>query len=495
MINFFRKKFLFIKEKVDKHKNIIFWILFSILMGLIIFSCFFKLSYSKIDNYDEARHGVNAYEMYMSKDFIVTTYGYDIDYWNLKPPLSEYLICIGYRLVGFNALGLRLYSAIAMTICAFAIGMFLKKNIGRIASICALLAFLATNQLYYFHCARAGDADSLYILFYALSLICLLKAKKSNNYIYLACLCFSFSFLTKSWHAGCIAILVIMYLFYSKKIFSFKLKDWFLCIISALGPILLWGLFRFNADGVKFFTEMIDYDLLKRTSNALEDHSQSRLYYFKLLFNHIEFFGMGLAFFISTWIMNIKKFDKDEKINLITIISAIIIPFAVFTYAETKLEWYVFCAYPAIILLFGYAMQYIYNEIKKSEIQYNKIFLIFTIFVFILLGIAINVKNIISIHKDDVSLDSKISKLLDRNQEYDGRNMYRNINEAPEQWSQSEFLTAEFYGNVIPKEGEVESWINDKNGYLIVKQDLLNEIEIEYKIINQHEEFYVIGHL
>lgn len=37
--------------------------------------------------------------------------------------------------------------------------------------------------------------------------------------------------------------------------------------------------------------------------------------------------------------------------------------------------------------------------------------------------------------------------------------------------------------------------INDKNGYIIVNEDLLNEIEIKHKIIKKYEKFYIIGHV
>ena len=79
---------------------------FGFLLGLVcvFLFCFYHLSYDELKSFDEARHGVSAYEMLQTGEPIVTTYAYSPDYWNLKPPLSEWLIALGYKLFGYNAL-------------------------------------------------------------------------------------------------------------------------------------------------------------------------------------------------------------------------------------------------------------------------------------------------------------------------------------------------------------------------------------------------------
>ena len=59
-----------------------------LLLGLL---CFYKLGVGELCDWDEARHAVSAYEMIQTGEPIVTTYEYSNDYWNLKPPLSEWL--------------------------------------------------------------------------------------------------------------------------------------------------------------------------------------------------------------------------------------------------------------------------------------------------------------------------------------------------------------------------------------------------------------------
>ena len=99
------------------------------------FLLFTNLGETGISDCDEARHGINAYEMMQSGDYVVTTYRGEPDYWNLKPPLTDYCIMLGYRLFGYNALGLRFYSALSMMLTMIVLALWTRRRYGRIASL------------------------------------------------------------------------------------------------------------------------------------------------------------------------------------------------------------------------------------------------------------------------------------------------------------------------------------------------------------------------
>ena len=68
------------------YNNSVLWIL---ILGLFCgINVFFLLGNVPVEAWDEARHGVSAYEMLVSHAWIVNTYRGEVDYWNLKPPLS-----------------------------------------------------------------------------------------------------------------------------------------------------------------------------------------------------------------------------------------------------------------------------------------------------------------------------------------------------------------------------------------------------------------------
>lgn len=83
--------------KTIQKKTIWYPILLILLIGLIAFLSFYKLDVKYVDPWDEARHGVNAYEMANGGSLIQSTYMRQADYYNLKPPLSMYGIMLGWR--------------------------------------------------------------------------------------------------------------------------------------------------------------------------------------------------------------------------------------------------------------------------------------------------------------------------------------------------------------------------------------------------------------
>lgn len=42
--------------------------------------------------------------MIQNDDYLVHTYEGELDYWNLKPPFSYWVVALGYRLFGYNRL-------------------------------------------------------------------------------------------------------------------------------------------------------------------------------------------------------------------------------------------------------------------------------------------------------------------------------------------------------------------------------------------------------
>ena len=144
------------------------------MIGLSIFLGFWKIGTDQINNYDEARHGVSAYEMTKTGDPLVTTFLYEPDYYNLKPPLSEYVIALGYRLFGNNALGLRFFSALAWVFSAIITSVYSWVKKGKWAGIASLLTYLASYNLLLYHCARTGDADGMYLLCSTIAVVSLL---------------------------------------------------------------------------------------------------------------------------------------------------------------------------------------------------------------------------------------------------------------------------------------------------------------------------------
>ena len=238
--------------KTIQKKTIWYPILFILLIGLIAFLSFYKLDVKYVDPWDEARHGVNAYEMANGGSLIQSTYMRQADYYNLKPPLSMYGIMLGMAIFGNTVFALRFYAALSYVLLALCVGLFAKRY-GKLESLLAV-AFLAVNTTaFQAHMIRSGDADSLYVLLFTLAMICMMKIRENGRYSYACAFLFALAFLTKSYHAGLIAVIGGLFLLLTGELKKWKAKNWLLFLAAALLPIMLWAAARYRIDGMTFF--------------------------------------------------------------------------------------------------------------------------------------------------------------------------------------------------------------------------------------------------
>ncbi len=466
--------------------NIAFWIMFIILLLLFAFLCLHKLGEGAIQDWDEARHGVSAYEMVRNNEWVVTTYGNEIDYWNLKPPLSEWIIAFGYYIFGFSPLGMRIYSAIAMISTALLSGIFAYKCGGKISALFVLLCFSGTGSLLFTHCTRTGDADSLYILFYTAAVVVLCNyCRRGDASLYWSCLFFSFAFLTKSWHAGCIGIFILTYLILSKKIFRFTFVNWILCIVSAVGPIMLWAIARMAKDGTTFFEGMIEYDLLKRSSVALDGHVGGMGYYIEYLWGYRSFMILAIMTAFAAPLL----LDKEKKDIVYVLGLSILVPLIIFSLANTKLSWYILCIFPSLILLASLGAA----EIVKSSKKYVTGLLSISIPILMLLWcVRLNVKTVINTGPGD-GITNAVFSMVSRTEQFSGKKIYKYVL-GEERWEQSEFLSMELAGDMFPTNGGIEMWRADETAYLLTRTEYVSQIDIENEIVSEEGTYCIVMH-
>ena len=320
----------------------------------LAFYCFRCLDVPYVDSWDEARHGVNAYEMIRNGDYIQHTYNGQVDDWNLKPSVSYWGILLGFRLFGYSVFGLRFASALAYLLTGLACALFAKRY-NREASLLVLGFFCANERPLSAHLARAADADSLYLLFFTLAMLAMLSVKKNHKNVYLCGLMFSLAFLTKSWHAGMIMAIGAMYLLANGEMLRFTKKEWGGFLLSVFAPLLLWFGWRFTKDGLFFLKKMIEVDLLARTGSAdFEGHQFPFRFYYDTVF--------GAEGFIYRWQLLIcavgilggllvlwkKRTGNRELLEQGGgILLWFLLPFLGFSAIGTKLIWYCYpCTVP-----------------------------------------------------------------------------------------------------------------------------------------------------
>ena len=270
-------------QKKNLWQDALYWVLLLALLTAGGFLLFTNLGETGISDCDEARHGINAYEMMQSGDYVVTTYRGEPDYWNLKPPLTDYCIMLGYRIFGYNALGLRFYSALSMMLTMIVLALWTRRRYGRIASLCTQLMLLGCGLIYGPHFARFGDADAQMLLFYVVAMICMLESRRTPRLLYGTALCFGLAFMSKSWHAALIPVTCLVYLVVTGEIRRLKPRHYLGLIFFGLLPIAPWAIARYQRDGLTFFEKMLSIDVVKRATSVHEEHWGGTGYYVSYL--------------------------------------------------------------------------------------------------------------------------------------------------------------------------------------------------------------------
>lgn len=479
-------------------REILYWILLAALLTAGGFLLFTNLGEAPISDCDEARHGVNAYEMMQSGDYLVTTFQGEPDYWNLKPPLSEYAIIAGYQLFGPSAFGMRFYSALSMLLIMAAVALWCKKYYGSIASLFSVGFWLASTMVYGPHFARFGDADAQMLFFYTLAMLCMLQSIKNVRWLYGSAICFGLAFMSKSWHAALIPVTCFLFVCVTGQIKKLKWHQYLLLIFFGLLPIAPWAIARYQFDGLDFFRPMFFKDVVARATTVHEGHFGGWLYYIEYLLSDpvialsVILIAFGLVY----------KFLRRTKVTAMQwgILLWAAVPLVFYTLCVSKLAWYIFVSLPALAIGMGLACR----KVADGLCVRSKTFLPRLV----CLALAVSLIGIWGWRNwEDVSNQingSTYQELLNEYFDpdfdsgtkiyiqYESENAYAEANYRA--WRQNDMLCAMLAGDLICMDGGIEGFLQEEDhAYLMchwvgMDWDILGE----YPIVLQYDPVMLI---
>ena len=452
-------------KKIKKVLKKYYWYFFGV--GVLIFAllCFFNLGKKPIFDWDEARHGINAYEMLRHNSWFANYFQDEYDYWNLKPPISYWGIMLGYKIFGYNTFGMRFFSALSMLIVCVIVALFLKfknKDGGELASVTSLILFISCSKLLEKHCIRTGDADAYYILFFTIAIISLMTYKRNIIYLYLCGLCFSLMFLTKSYHSCVLIPIVFFYLLFTR---GFKKIKWWQILIffgCSILLIVIWAVIRYSIDGSAFFKEMFWYDLFSRTQGEQGENVQPLKYYLGYVFSSPSVLSVGFIFIVITLIL---KFKTKEKLNSITkmcIISFLSI-FTIYAISKVKLYWYLFPIYvPFILMISDSVEKYAFSIFNKKYLTILKSVTYSLACIGIACSVALSFFYVFKQVKETKSTYAFVQELSSDIEKgatlyyQDSLDVIETINETPDRFEQAQILYLEFSLDAHTRYGKEE---------------------------------------
>lgn len=483
-------------QKINIFLNRYYWFLFVGMSVYAAFLCFYRLDAGYIVSWDESRHGISAYEMLQTKNYIVNTVNYAPDYWNLKPPLSFYGIMLGFRIFGYSAVGLRFYSALSYFFICMLCTLYMKKHYGKFSSLLCL-AFLCCNQLMFKnHGARAGDADALYQLFFTIAMLAMMDIPKKHSRSYLCGFCFSIAFLTKSYHALIILGIGGLYMLMTGEIRRFQKKEWFWFAFWMVLPCSIWAIARYLQDGLTFFLTMISEDVLSRSKTASEGHAGPWDYYINAYFLESEkIYGFLLLIIIATGIYGIGKRKKALK-QYLGYLLWFFVPLFCFSVVKTKLIWYNFPIFIPLMMLAAISCGKFF-ECEKVKDTYKQFSLLILLGVLVFYGYHTVDSTVLSEKSDRFQIF--LAESVERTDLCAGANAFIQV---PQEigdgsiWNANVMLAAEMEGDFKCHPYGVFGYLNCENKKVlyISREDYTNMKDILVgEILFETEEYLMIG--
>lgn len=469
-----------------------------VLLCVYGYLCFGNLGVFFITDYDEARHGVNAYEMVQNNDYLVHTYQGEPDLWNTKPPLSFWLIALAYKIFGYNAFALRFFSALASFIAAIVMALWARKHYGKWAAPFILLIFTANSILYSLHFLRFGDADSQYQLFFTLAMLCLLLSHKKFAWLYGCGIFFGIAFMEKSIHALMIPVTCFLSLTFTGRLKELTWKRVGLLLVSGLSIVAIWAVARISRDGFAFFINSYELDVAGRVGGGIAEPEYTDLP--TLLYNMLAVFGKPTTFLclivsvISAGIIAIKKIQLSSftKHSIVASLMWLFVPILFYTIADVKFRWYV---YSGLIALPVVTCILVFTVLKSGVCKKTIITMLIVFTIALLVMTVINVVYIATIEFQH-TMQAFIQESLDRDLD-EGKHAYILYAENEyTDWMPADLLTAQYYGDLTCIDGGLEAFLaDDENSLLFIartnNEELIEELMGEEIIF--YENYYCVA--
>ncbi|MCB0696381.1 MAG: glycosyltransferase family 39 protein [Chitinophagaceae bacterium] len=355
-----------------------------IVLLIIALPVFGHLSELAIQTWDESRLAVNAFEMFKTRNWWVTTFMWQPDMWNTKPPLLIWLQVASLKIFGINELAIRIPSAIAAVItCLFMYWFLVKRFQNKLLAIAAPAILIVSEGYTRLHGIRTGDYDALLTMFttmYILYFYLYLKEFKPR-YLLLTAVTLTLACLTKGIHALIFMPALLALAIYYKRLPRI-LTSWAFYTGLVFFIVIIPGYYllrEYHNPG--YLAAVAQNELGGRFFGVLENHREPAEFYFMWLYQ-----SGAMWLLLYAWGMNMSVRSKSEEIrNLAAYLTVAALSFLVIiSFAETKLFWYVIPTYPLLSILAAIAVHSIFTPVPKSKDKKYIILVVSAVIVYLL---------------------------------------------------------------------------------------------------------------
>jgi outer membrane protein assembly factor BamB len=335
---------------------------------ILVFATIFLLSLGGAPLWaaDEKTYTQISYHIVKSGDYFMPWVNGEPAIWVGKPPLLMWLISISYQVMGVNNFSSRVWVSLFGVLSLVAIFHLGKKLYNPKVGLLSVFV-LGTFTTFYSYATHAMT-DIPMVFFMLASIYYLILSQEeidhANRYAVLSGVFFGLALMIKQLEALLIPVIVIFYLLFTGRLKFLFTKHFTLSwgVAAAIfGPWVIY-MVRISKD---FWDYHFVYANVSRLVSPLEGHNENYLYYFNYLLTNETFWAVLLPFAAGLCIYNV--FAKRSKTDIL-ILGWMIIVLALFTFAQTKLHWYILPAMPAFALAIG---NLLYQASTKIQDYFN----------------------------------------------------------------------------------------------------------------------------
>ncbi|MCW4034055.1 MAG: PQQ-binding-like beta-propeller repeat protein, partial [Candidatus Bathyarchaeota archaeon] len=321
---------------------------------------------------DEKVYSQCAFHMVTEGDYLTPWVFGRLSMWLAKPPLFMWLISLSYQMFGFTNVATRFWNPIFGALSLIVIFYLGKKLYNRTTGFVSAI-ILGTFTTFNLFARRAmTDVPLTFFIMTSVYFLLLNETNQGNKkYAALGGLFFGLAFLTKQIAALLIPIIMVFYYAATGKgiRFLFTKQFWRYWIVSILlvSPWLMYMILRFGPD---FWDTYFIFSGFSRALSVIEEHGGGYLFYFEFLANKETIFLVLLLPFATMLCAfnSIFKRTKQDTLLLIWMFTVL----GIFTFSQTKIEWYILPAYPAFAIAISKLIHQLITKTRSILPYFNQ---------------------------------------------------------------------------------------------------------------------------
>ncbi len=342
-------------------------------IAITYFTLFNHLDRQVIRHWDESRIAINSYEMNKTGYSIVTTFNYEPDMWNVKPPLVVWMQTTFMKVLGTTELAVRLPAAIgAFLTCCLLLFLGIKYFQSYWFGLLSVIVLVSSRGFVEIHAARSGEFDGMltfFTTFYTLCFFLYLELKddqKKRRFLNLTFVGLTLAVLTKGVAGLLLTPGILLYMVIRKQLIpTLKLKQSYINLAVFFGIIASYYLLR-EQYNPGYLATVWEEEWAGRY-NKVDTNTDVFWYYKRFL--SINFVNWYPLLVIGAVVGLFWK--KDLLRNLVSyclIVSCLFL--IIISNAGTKLYWYDMPMYPLLSIVAAVALYWLLDALRKSELRF-----------------------------------------------------------------------------------------------------------------------------